>query len=419
MVDSLDTLWIMDLKEDFAMARDWIAQNLSFERNLDNSLFETTIRELGGLLSAYELSKDKMFLDKAEDIGKRLLMGFSDPSGIPHAAINLATGRASSPGWIYDKSILSEMGTLQLEFLYLAYHTNNPEYSRKPMEVFRHLDSLQKEDGLYPLYVSRVNGQFVGRDISFGALGDSFYEYMLKLWLFTGKEADGYRRMYEESSTGAIKHLVLTSPSGYRYLAQRDAGGGLVTKMEHLTCFAGGMFALGAQNRAVKGKETAHQAVGADLTSSCHQSYLRTATGIGPETFEFHGSAEFVVPDRSRYYILRPETVESYFVLWRTTKDPKYREWAWEAFQAIQKHCRVEGGFSGIHNVDQVPVQHDDNQQSFFLAETLKYLYLIFSEDELIPLDKYVFNTEAHPLGIPDESISTWPQELQFQLLMS
>ena len=131
MVDALDTLWIMDLHSDFQLARDWIAENLNFERDRDNSLFETTIRELGGLLSAYELSKDKMFLDKAEELGKRLLRGFDDPSGIPHAAINLATGRATSPSWIRDQSILSEIGTLQLEFLYLAYHTNNPEYALK------------------------------------------------------------------------------------------------------------------------------------------------------------------------------------------------------------------------------------------------------------------------------------------------
>ena len=100
--------------------------------------------------------------------------------------------------------------------------------------MFRHLDSLEKSDGLYPLYVNRGSGEFSGREVSFGALGDSFYEYMLKLWLFTGKEADGYRRMYEESSTGAINRLVQTSKSGYRYLAQMGKGGGITTKMEHL-----------------------------------------------------------------------------------------------------------------------------------------------------------------------------------------
>lgn len=104
-------------------------------------------------------------------------------------------------------------------------------------------------------------------------------------------------------------------------------------------------------------------------------------------------------------------------MLWRTTHDPKYRDWAWEAFVAIETHCRVEGGYSGIQNVNSLPVVHDDLQQSFFLAETLKYLYLIFSDDDVIPLDQYVFNTEAHPLGIITELPDSWPQELRFHMI--
>jgi len=92
--------------------------------------------------------------------------------------------------------------------------------------------------------------------------------------------------------------------------------------------------------------------------------------------------------------------VEAFFVLWRTTHDPIYREWGWAAFQAIEKYCRVANGYSGIRDVTTTNVAHDNMQQSFFLAETLKYLYLLFSEDSLIPLDQYVFNTEAHPLGV-------------------
>ena len=68
--------------------------------------------------------------------------------------------------------------------------------------------------------------------------------------------------------------------------------------------------------------------------------------------------------------------------------------------QAIEKHCRVENGYTGIRDVDSVPVQHDDVQQSFFIAETLKYLFLLFSDDDVIPLDKWVFNTEAHTLPV-------------------
>lgn len=67
------------------------------------------------------------------------------------------------------------------------------------------------------------------------------------------------------------------------------------------------------------------------------------------------------------------------------------------------RYCRVETGFSGIRNVDQRQIVHDDVQQSFLFAETLKYLYLTFADDQL-PLDKWVFNTEAHPFPIPEEN---------------
>lgn len=134
---------------------------------------------------------------------------------------------------------------------------------------------------------------------------------------------------------------------------------------------------------------------------------------------------------QEKYYILRPETFESYFILWRLTRDQKYRDWGWDAIEAIEKHCRSSGGFSGIKNVYVENPQKDDVQQSFFLAESLKvcfylqyfnaiiflicryllilnlfsclilqYLYLLFSDDSLLPLDQWVFNTEAHVIPV-------------------
>jgi len=137
------------------------------------------------------------------------------------------------------------------------------------------------------------------------------------------------------------------------------------------------------------------------ITNTCHESYDRADTKLGPEAMRFSDSIEArALKQNERYYILRPETVESYFLMWRLTKDPKYREWGWEMVQALDKYCKSEAGYSGIRNVYQVQANQDDVQQSFFLAETLKYLYLLFSDDDLIDLKQWVFNTEAHPLPI-------------------
>ena len=100
--------------------------------------------------------------------------------------------------------------------------------------------------------------------------------------------------------------------------------------------------------------------------------------------------------------ILRPETVESLLVLYRVTKNQQYREWGWKIFQAIEKYSKLEnGGYASIQNVENPGhVGFMDKMESFFLAETLKYLFLLFSEDTVLPMDEWIFNTEAHPLPV-------------------
>jgi mannosyl-oligosaccharide alpha-1,2-mannosidase len=98
------------------------------------------------------------------------------------------------------------------------------------------------------------------------------------------------------------------------------------------------------------------------------------------------------------YYILRPEVLESIFYMWRITHDPIYRQWGRDIMNAYEKHCRVEGGYTGVNDVRNPGNTRNDSQESFFLAETLKYLYLLFASDDVLPLDEFVFNTEAHPI---------------------
>lgn len=97
LIDSLDTLYIMGLDEQFQRAREWVANSLDFNKDYDASVFETTIRVVGGLLSAYDLSNDKMFLEKARDIADRLLPAWDTASGVPYNIINLAHGSPHNP----------------------------------------------------------------------------------------------------------------------------------------------------------------------------------------------------------------------------------------------------------------------------------------------------------------------------------
>eukprot|EP00698_Gefionella_okellyi_P012129 TRINITY_DN3238_c0_g1_i2.p1 TRINITY_DN3238_c0_g1~~TRINITY_DN3238_c0_g1_i2.p1 ORF type:complete len:551 (+),score=95.88 TRINITY_DN3238_c0_g1_i2:78-1655(+) len=399
IVDSLDTLLIMGLDDEFADAREWIATKLNFDLNTEVSVFETCIRVLGGLEAAYDLTNDAMFLEKAREIGDRLSFAFNTSSGIPWASINLVTHSGSSPGWTGGSSILAEMGTMQLEYMHLAHHTGRDWYREKADKVINILDKLTKPTkGLYPMYLNPHSGQFSTGSTSFGALGDSFYEYLLKQWLFTGKQEPKFKRMYDEVMEGVLANLIKKSnPSGLTYIAEWS-GSGTIDKMDHLACFVGGMFALGAQYAPTEKLKKEHLRLGEEIGETCYQMYHRSPCGISPESVYFRGGEDFSAG--AAYYILRPETVETFFYLWRITKDQKWRDYGWEVMENINKHCRTGSGYSGLRDVQSANPQKDDQMQSFFLAETLKYLYLLFSEDWLIPLDEWVFNTEAHPLHV-------------------
>lgn len=187
LVDALDTIYIMNLKDEFQEARDWVANDLNFNKNQEVNLFETTIRVLGGLLSAYHLSGDPVFLEKATDLGDRLMPAFKTPSGIPFSDTNLLTLKSHAPRWSPDSST-SEVTTIQLEFRDLARCTGDSRFEDVIQAVNDKVHDLPKKDGLVPIFINANTGTFrAGSTISLGARGDSYYEYLLKQWLQTGK----------------------------------------------------------------------------------------------------------------------------------------------------------------------------------------------------------------------------------------
>ena len=123
--------------------------------------------------------------------------------------------------------------------------------------------------------------------------------------------------------------------------------------------------------------------------------------GVAPEYVTFRGR-DLEAPSDYPYYLLRPETVESLFILQQLTGDPIYREWGHSIMTHIERYCRAAYGYGPVADVRVTGRPPDDKMESFFLAETLKYLYMLQSPDHGISLDDYVINTEAHPLKIFD-----------------
>ncbi|XP_068609582.1 mannosyl-oligosaccharide 1,2-alpha-mannosidase IA [Brachionichthys hirsutus] len=413
IVDALDTLYIMEMFDEFDEATDWVQKHLDFNVNAEVSVFEVNIRFVGGLLSAYYLSGKEVFRLKAVELGEKLLPAFKTPTGIPWALLNLKSGIGRNWPWASGgSSILAEYGTLHLEFMHLSKLSENPEFAQKVMNIRKVLNRLDKPQGLYPNYLNPNSGQWGQHHVSVGGLGDSFYEYLLKAWLMSDKTDEEGKKMYYEALQAIETNLMRKSSSGLTYIAEWK-GGLLEHKMGHLTCFAGGMIALGADG--APGDKTGHQMEqAAEIARTCHESYARTALNLGPEAFRFDGGVEAIATRQNeKYFILRPEVIETYMYLWRFTHDPKYREWGWEAVQALEQHCRTEGGYSGVRDVYASIPNHDDVQQSFYLAETLKYLYLLFSDDDHLPFDHWVFNTEAHPLPVIRKDNTDGPNEVE------
>ncbi|KAJ3127406.1 Mannosyl-oligosaccharide 1,2-alpha-mannosidase IA [Nowakowskiella sp. JEL0407] len=449
-VDSLDTLYIAGLKKEYEAAKKLVLEELDFGKvDAEVSVFETNIRILGGLLSAYELDGDKRLLAKAIEMGDALLPCFGTKSGIPLNWMNLKTGNLRDYDYrtLLSTASLAELGTLQLEFQYLSDVTGNPIYADKSLFALEQVLNMKgNEVGMYTQNIKVDTFQWMSEEYSFAGGGDSFYEYLLKLYISTGEER--YWDVYYETVRAAQDHIIVQAPDKkltYLPITRRQLSFDRSLfwfrdpNFHHLSCFAGGLFAMGAMIHRT-GNWTDDLLMGRKITETCYISYNRTRTGLGGEITDALTGDPW-----SPTYFLRPETIESIFYMWRFTHDPIYREMAWKITQSINKWCRLPSGFSGLSNVQVFLAQHNpqtgepifpfgirtwedyyksqpalelplvhpssqypyvnavqrlDLQESYFLAETLKYLYLIFADDDTIALEKYVFNTEAHPISI-------------------
>jgi len=237
--------------------------------------------------------------------------------------------------------------------------------------------------------------------LTIGADGDSFYEYLVKLWLQDGETDEKMWNMYDESVAGVELHLVRKGPDGLTYLGQGKYSVGAhkvehVQEMEHLTCFVPGWLALGAGTTRGAERKDHRMHLAASIAYTCWQMYERQPTGIGPERVK--SMAMDLRATDTREYILRPEALEGWWYMAAYTGDPVYREWGWKTFQNFEKHLRVAKGYASLKDVTKTNQVYIDRMESFWVAETLKYAYLLQDPDGPITLDRYVLNTEAHPL---------------------
>lgn len=407
IIDGMDTMYLMGLHEELAAAQEWVAHSLQLAQHRDVNVFETTIRVLGGLLSMHTLTEEQLYLDKALELGRRLLPGFRSASGVPYSDVNLASGVAHAPVWAPDSSV-SEVATLQLEFRTLSRASGDPQFEKKAFAVSELLHQLPKKEGLVPMFINAETGRFnADSTLTLGARADSYYEYLLKQWLQTGKTIDWLKEDYLAAVEGVQKHLVRRSePNKLLFIGELVRGRTFYPKMDHLVCYFPGTLMLG---HVVGGMPQAHMELALELMDTCIRMYSINPTFLSPEIAHFNlkpqGTRDILIKGNDAHNLLRPETLESLWYMYYFTRNETYRDVAWRIFQGFEKHCKVPGGgyttIGSVLNTKQTGPR--DMMESFFLAETLKYLYLLFSEEDVLERyspTRYLFNTEAHLLPL-------------------
>ncbi|CAE6493384.1 unnamed protein product [Rhizoctonia solani] len=451
IVDAMSTMKIMGLEGLFIEAVNF-SSTIDFNRSKTPdkvSLFETTIRYLGGLISAYELGgkTDQALIDRAREVGNKLSNGWQGTNDFPYNNLDFSTdvpvieesSRASVR--LFNLAMVSSAlttklpiyiavaGTLILEWSKLADYTDNKTYLELAERSMRRIGTNDSPlPGLPAQGINPSNGQPVGDYITWGGGSDSYFEYLIKYGRLTNNASPEWTSRWLTAVDSSIRYLaqtaVNTSVPDLLYLG--DYTGGRVRHISsHLACFHGGNWIMGGR---LTGNDTIVQ-YGLRLTDACWNTYEKTGTGIGPEVFayvgpdggytggpapsandaDFYRENGFYIYNGYAYYDLRPEVLESNFYAWRATGDIKYFNRAVAGLESIKKYCRPGVGVAGIWDVRSTNSGYIDHTESFFFAEVIKYIYLTFDEPNKFSLDNYVFNTEAHPFEAPSPLESYQP----------
>ncbi|TFK73472.1 glycoside hydrolase family 47 protein [Pluteus cervinus] len=424
IIDALTTNIIMNFT-DYVDEAIKFASNIDFSRSKTDSsvsVFETTIRYVGGLLSAYELSGNQypVLVKKAQEVADKLLYAFSDQHPIPHGYVDFSTNEPDLSRLITN---IAEVGTLTLEWSVLSKYTANPIYRTLSEQAVIHIANNAKPlPGLPAQLINPASGEPINGYVTWGGGSDSYLEYLIKYPRLSQTDNSVFVNNWVTAVDSSITHLAKRTTIGnHLYLGDINDSGEFLHVGSHLACFYGGNWILGGR---LLDNDTIVQ-YGLQLTDGCWNTYESTATGIGPEAFAFKSedgdyigydyagnrmepdSSQESFYDKNGYYItqssylLRPEVLESNFYAWRATGDSKYYERALAAVGSMKKHLATDEAYAGIQDVNNATSAKNDHMESFWFAEVLKYLYLTFDDPNHISLDEYVFNTEAHPLKAP------------------
>ncbi|KAK4471518.1 hypothetical protein MN116_004939 [Schistosoma mekongi] len=397
LVDSLDTLAIMGKTDDFINAVGLLIKHLSFNQKTRVQVFEATIRVLGGLLSAHliitdpnktlghlrPLDYDDELLNHAHDLANRMMNALcSTPTGIPYPRFYLDTGLKDNTT---TENCLAGAGSLLLEFGCLSALLNDSSYASTARQIVLNLWKRRSSvSGLFGSTIDVETGEWINRMSGLGAGQDSFFEYIQKAYI-----------LFEDSQLGQMFHEALDSIRFHLRTGRSQCltGSGSPPIYWNVDMYSGTKVNhwIDTLQSAWSGVLVLH----GDLNEAvCHHAihyFIWKIYGLPPERYNV-----MIEKPELHFYPLRPEFAESTYFLYRATKHPFYLHVGKDIINDIYKYTKAECGFATIHNV--IDKSKEDRMESFFLSETLKYLYLLFDESNPINVNEYdyIFSTQAH-----------------------
>ena len=401
LIDATSTLAVLGNHSEFAKNVRWMARHLDFDQDVRVNAFECNIRALGGLLSAHAIAAGLIpdsgasgdanasqttpslvvpgyageLLDVAHNLGERLLKAFDTPTGMPYAWVNLRSGVRRGET---AETNVAAVGSFALEFGALSRMTGDWRFERASKRAIKALWSRRSDRDLLGNTIDVKTGRWINRSGGIGAGCDSFFEYLLKAHV-----AFGDAEALDVFGDAYVAVMKWYHDDGWYHEAHLDNGAPTHMQATSLQAFWPGVQVLLGDLES------------ANKTWSRFFALWKTF-GAQPERFLY---ADRTVHPSEKQYPLRPELVESTALLFAATKDDAFRRAGVRIASDLVRNHEVPGGYASVRDVRRMT--KEDHQPSFFLAETVKYLYLLFDDPGgFLTRRDAVFTTEGHPLPV-------------------
>ena len=442
-VDSVDTLILMRLTKQYQQVLRWAERDLDIGGNRETiSFFELVIRVLGGFNSAYALTADEIWRKRATELADSFMYAFNlSTTGCPPTEVKLNANRTEIRTLDDERSSFistAEAGTMQLELRTLSEMTGNSIYANAADRCINNMVEALPDNRVVPQAfdsdpLTVQDGFNTGGLETIGAHVDSFVEMLLKTWIWSGKRDGLLQVAFERQVELVFQELSFirngTLGLGINENPMYHVHTPATPIMEHLSCFFPGTLALGALHGlggGIHGKsrhDYIHRA--RDLTRTCYLMSRSNEHGLAPEIAVVQKNGSLVPKKGADHSLLRPEVIESIYVMYQVTGDPMYQEWGKRMWDDIQRSGTLQNGlltssfemrtgtlkkYGKLHSFVIGKYLNDTLFAPSFrvtnfcmTAETLKYFFLLFREKgdgPAIDLENWVFNTEAHPVRV-------------------